>query len=323
MSISDRQNFERVERDFEDQIAFRYNRDYHNPPLMAWHAEKFVEFVKSQYRPGDRILDLGCGPASLWTILKDHLPDLGILVGVDLSPKMIEEARKLHPDGDFRVGSMFSIPSIAGEFDLVIVSSAFHHVTDKSLPQSLLEISRVMDEHGCLVGREPLLAGRVGDRGGWISAALMNLRHLVYTLTHTREYPEPDPGPAHHAYVAAEFFRIISNIFYVSKIEFRNPVSPFLARVLDNNIAEIAKILDESIQHKEGQEVHYVARKNFADIKNVQYCIENALQENKIDNISEFLAMVQAASEVIERQLNKKNIIPDSSTRESESNFKS
>lgn len=307
MTLANERNFEDREREFEDQIAFRYNRDYHEAPLMAWHSERFVDFIRGKYKPGDRVLDLGCGPASLWTELKTKLPGLGALVGVDLSPAMIDEARKLHPDGDFRVGSMFSIPAIAGEFDLVIVSSAFHHVPDDDLPQSLLEISRVMDEHGSLIGREPLVAGRVGDRGGWLAGALMNLRHLVYRLTHTREYPEPDPGPAHHAYEAAGFFKMINATFSVSKIEFRNPVSPFLSRVRNRNVAEIAKILDESIRHKEGQEVHYVAEKNFADAKDVQRCVELAIQENKIENVAEFLAMVDAASRIIEKQLDINN----------------
>jgi ubiquinone/menaquinone biosynthesis C-methylase UbiE len=303
MTLENRQIFEKRERDFEDQIAFRYNRDYHEAPLMAWYGEKFVDFIKGSYKPGDRILDLGCGPASLWSEFKRQLPDMGALVGVDLSAGMIAEARKLHPDGDFRVGSMFSIPAISGEFDLVIVSSAFHHVPDEDLPKSLLEIARVMDEHGSLVGREPLMAGRVGDRGGWLAGALMNLRHLVYRLTHTREYPEPDPGPAHHAYEAAEFFRLINNTFFVSKIEFRNPVSPFLSRVHDRNVAEIAKILDESIRHKEGQEVHYVAQRNYAEARDVERCVELAIQENRIENVAEFLAMVKAASLLIEKRL--------------------
>ncbi|MCO4089674.1 MAG: class I SAM-dependent methyltransferase [Limnohabitans sp.] len=303
MTLDSNQNFEDREREFEDQIAFRYNRDYHAAPLMAWHSEMFIAFIKSKYKRGDRILDLGCGPASLWTELKAQLPDMGALVGVDLSPAMIDEARLLHPDGDFRVGSMFSIPAIPGEFDLVIVSSAFHHVPDKELPRSLLEISRVMDEHGSLVGREPLMAGRVGDRGGWFAGALMNLRHLAYRLTHTREYPEPDPGPAHHAYAAANFFEMINATFAVSKIEFRNPVSPFLSRVQDRKIVEIAKILDESVKHKEGQEVHYVAEKNYADFQEVHRCVELAIKENKIENLAEFLAMVDAAAAIIEKHL--------------------
>jgi ubiquinone/menaquinone biosynthesis C-methylase UbiE len=296
-------DYEQKELEYENQVASRYNRDYHEAPIMQWHNDAFIEFVKRHYTPGDRVLDLGCGPASLWTLLKANLPNPGALVGVDLSPGMIEEANRVHPDGDFRVGSMFSVPSDAGEFDLVIVSSAFHHVLDSDLPLSLREISRIMSDRGLLVGREPLMAGRIGDRGGWFAGALMSLRHLAYRLTNTREYPEPDAGPAHHAYVATEFFDIIEAIFSVTDIEFRNPVSHFLSRVRDPYVAQIAKMLDESVDHKEGQEFHYATAKNrVAPDVNIGY-VRHAIEENKIENVSEFLALVDASASKIEASL--------------------
>ena len=184
-------NYEELERQYEDRIAGRYNNDYHGTPIAKWHDENFASFVAKYYTEGDRILDLGCGPASLWRALRLKLPSPGLLVGVDLSSRMIEEAKILFPHGDFRVGSMFEIPAESGSFDIVIVSSAFHHLPDERLHQALREIYRVLDEHGILIGREPLRSGRVGDRGGWISGALMALRHLSYRLTHTREYPRP------------------------------------------------------------------------------------------------------------------------------------
>jgi ubiquinone/menaquinone biosynthesis C-methylase UbiE len=296
-------DFEKKEREYEDQVASRYNRDYHEAPIMQWQNEAFVSFIGRHYKPGDRVLDLGCGPASIWGLLKEHLPAPSSLVGVDLSSGMIEEANRLEPDGDFRIGSMFSIPAGAGEFDLVIVSSAFHHVPDSELPFALKEISRVMDEHAVLVGREPLATGRVGDRGGWLAGALMNLRHLTYRVSHTREYPEPDPGPAHHAYVASEFFDIVGTMFAVTEVQFRNPVSPFLARVRDKTVSLLAKLLDESIGHKEGQEVHYAAAKNFVTGEDVQLCVRRVIEENKIQNIEEFLALIEASSRHIEDTL--------------------
>jgi ubiquinone/menaquinone biosynthesis C-methylase UbiE len=225
------------------------------------------------------------------------------LIGVDLSPGMVSEAARLFPTAEFRVGSFFEIPAVSGSFDIVIVSSAFHHIPDEALPEALAEIHRVLDEHGILVGREPLSVGRLGDRGGWLGGALMNLRHMAYRLTHTREYPEPDPGPAHHAYDANSFLDMIEQVFNPMKIEFRNPVSLFLARVRHPVVAQIAKILDESIGHREGQEIFYAARKNFAAAEDVVSCVRLALKDNNVQDISEFLALLEAASRHIEREL--------------------
>jgi SAM-dependent methyltransferase len=282
-----------------DKMAHRYNRDYHEPPIMKLHSENFVKYVAGVVKPGDRVLDLGCASASLWDLFETYLDDSVALVGVDISSKMVEEAKKNFPKGDFRVGSMMNIPAESGAFDVVIVSSAFHHIPDSALPVALEEISRVMDEHGSLIGREPLMLGRVGDRGGWLAGSLMALRHMVYRLTHTREYPEPDPGPDHHAYDPKIFLELINKQLKIVKVDFKNPVSLFISRVRHPVIAKIAILLDEVVGHKEGQEVCYVATKNFYTSEDVQNCIDKALQENQIKDMTQFLAYLSEANLVI------------------------
>jgi ubiquinone/menaquinone biosynthesis C-methylase UbiE len=296
---------ERKEREFEDQIADRYNRDYHEPPILASHSLAFVQYVAKHVKGGDRVLDLGCGAASLWGLFRNELPSNVSLTGVDLSPGMLSVAKAAFPDGEFREGSFLSIPFVAGSFDVVIVSSAFHHISDELLPGALAEIGRVLDEHGLLVGREPLDQGRLSDRGGWFAGALMNLRHLVYRLTHTREYPEPDPGPHHHAYEVNAFLAMINVSLQVTELRFKNPASFFLARSTHPLVVAIANKLDEIVGHKMGQEIHYSARKNFADSAMVVDCVRRALEENFVtkDELIEFLALVEASSKAIESEL--------------------
>lgn len=300
------------EREYENSIAHRYNRDYHDSPIMAEHSRAFADFVARCVKPGDRVLDLGCGAASLWGLWHERLPKLGSLVGIDLSPGMLEMARALFPNGDFREGSFVELPSGPGEFDVVIVSSAFHHISDALLPVCLQEVHRVLDEHGVLIGREPLMTCRLGDRGGWVAGALMHLRHLIYRLTHTREYPEPAPGPDHHAYEPEQFLGHVSKVFAICDVEFRNPASPFLARSQDSSVAKIAKYLDEEIRHREGQELHYAARKNFSTVADVHHCVQQALAQNHISNeeLAEYLPKVAAAAQVIESLLEKQQDIP-------------
>jgi ubiquinone/menaquinone biosynthesis C-methylase UbiE len=298
---------QQLEKEYEDKIADRYNRDYHEPPIMNEHSRRFVDYLSRAIKPGDRVLDLACASASLWGHFKKLLPENITLVGVDLSPKMLEEARKQFPQGDFREGSFTKIPSGAGEFDVVIVSSAFHHINDKLLPDSLMEISRVMDEHGILLGREPLLTGRLVDRGGWFSGLLMNVRHFIYHKTHTREYPEPDPGIDHHAYIALDFLNIINSKLTVENIQFSAPFSPVLGRVNNRDIATIAKYIDDSIDHREGQEIYYTARKNFVSSAQLLDCVQKTLNENKIskEELNQLSTRIAAAALVIEKIISK------------------
>lgn len=61
-------------------------------------------------RPGERILDLGCGPAAL----APHIARRGgTLVGIDRSPRLIEAARRAHRGkGRFLVGDVTALDRV-------------------------------------------------------------------------------------------------------------------------------------------------------------------------------------------------------------------
>jgi len=288
------------EIEYNDAMSRRYDADYHAYPIMKRHTRDFVKYTASYIRPGHRILDLGCASASLWSDFGECLDASVTLVGVDVSPEMLNVAREKHPQSDFRVGSMTEIPADNSEFDVVIVSSAFHHISDAQLPVALNEIHRILSEHGTLVGREPLGVGRLGDRGGSLAGALMSLRHIAYRFTDARDLPEPNPGPDHHAYDAESFLRTIESVFALTDIAFVNPVSHFLSRSKSAIVVEVAMMLDAVARHKEGQEVHYVAQKNFYGVHEHESLIDQALRENEIHDLTEFLAFLDEAGRAMQ-----------------------
>ncbi|MCC5635729.1 class I SAM-dependent methyltransferase [Nostoc sp. CHAB 5844] len=301
-------DFEEQERLYENVIASRYNRDYHSYPIMKNHDRNFASFVAQYYRQGDRVLDLGCGPASLWHLWKELLPSPDFIIGVDISEGMISECQKMYPEDNynFKVGSALDIPVESGSIDLVIVSSILHHIPDEYLPQVFQEMNRVLDEHGTIVGREPVSQGKLGDQPGWFSGALMSFRHLVYRLTHTREYPEPAIGSYHHAYVPMEFMQILKQFFSPKSLLFRHPISSLVSRCDYPLVEKIVYLLDKSLNHYGGHEFYYVATKNYTDAEDVAYCIQQELlTEFTADQKVEFMALLQKASEILEKELDK------------------
>ena len=73
-------------------------------------------------RTPDRILDLGTGTGLAARFLADRFPDATI-VGVDLSPAMLEEARRLTASGRvaYELADASALPYDDGTFDLVVL----------------------------------------------------------------------------------------------------------------------------------------------------------------------------------------------------------
>jgi ubiquinone/menaquinone biosynthesis C-methylase UbiE len=96
---------------------------------------------------GDRrpVWDFGCGPGQTTKYLKD----LGIEIsGLDLSEKMLEQARTIHPGITFRKGNIleleFQNDSIAG----VVAFYAIVHFTDEQVGTAFREVFRVLRPGG-------------------------------------------------------------------------------------------------------------------------------------------------------------------------------
>jgi len=96
---------------------------------------------------GDRrpVWDFGCGPGQTTKYLKN----LGIEIsGLDLSEKILEEARAVHPEIHFRRGNIleleFNNDSLAG----VVAFYAVVHFTEEQVGVAFREIFRVLQPGG-------------------------------------------------------------------------------------------------------------------------------------------------------------------------------
>ncbi|TCO46393.1 methyltransferase family protein [Kribbella antiqua] len=101
------------------------------------------------------VLDVGCGPGRLAALLHER----GLqVIGIDLSPSMIEIARRDHPGLDFRVGSMTDLELPDGELGGVISWWSIIHLPRDVVPQAFAEFHRVLAPGGVL-----LLGFHVGE----------------------------------------------------------------------------------------------------------------------------------------------------------------
>jgi ubiquinone/menaquinone biosynthesis C-methylase UbiE len=99
--------------------------------------------------PSDRILDLGCGTGVVACILRERLGGAATIVGFDASPAMIEKAKLLAPEMDWRGGNVTALPFDADSFDLVVCQDMLRVLPDP-VP-ALREVRRVLSPRGRLL----------------------------------------------------------------------------------------------------------------------------------------------------------------------------
>jgi len=106
-------------------------------------------------RPGERVLDLGCGSGWATRLLARLVADgpegFGQVVGVDVSDEMIRQARAASKDFEnilYVWGSAQQIPWEENFFDKMLSVESFYYYADQD--RALAEVFRVMAPHGRL-----------------------------------------------------------------------------------------------------------------------------------------------------------------------------
>lgn len=121
------------------------------PPTNAWNPELYearhsfvwqfgegvVDLLAPQ--PGEKILDLGCGPGQLTQKIAERG---AVVTGLDASPEMIAQARQNYPALRFVLQDAAAM-QFDGEFDAVFSNAALHWMLDaKAVAQAVARALR-------------------------------------------------------------------------------------------------------------------------------------------------------------------------------------
>jgi protein-L-isoaspartate(D-aspartate) O-methyltransferase len=98
-----------------------------------------------QLKPGDKVLDVGCGKGFLLYDFTQVLPGVEV-AGLDISSYAIEHAKPEIQDR-LQLGSAKALPFADNEFDLVISITTLHNLYCYDLFDALKEIERVGKRH--------------------------------------------------------------------------------------------------------------------------------------------------------------------------------
>jgi len=120
LSHEDAERFRSYERQRHDKLATTYHDFF--TPVTALAIKPLLDAVSA--RTGARLLDIATGPGSLAA----EANKLGVRpIGIDLSPGMIDLARKSYPGIDFQVADVERLPFDDRSFDAVVCNFALGH----------------------------------------------------------------------------------------------------------------------------------------------------------------------------------------------------
>ena len=131
-----------------DEISVDFDKSRSNP----WYE---FEIYRELTKPGDQVLDLGCGNGRLFQYLEEFDIDY---TGIDVSQGLLDKAkfkfRNISSLSRFRFkkGSFLEIPYKRPYFDKIFCIASFHHLPSKQYRlDALKEMKRVLNKDGKIV----------------------------------------------------------------------------------------------------------------------------------------------------------------------------
>ena len=141
-----RPRYGRAIRDYYEDLWERLPAEL-DPPSF----ERRLHFLLGEVRPGDRVLDVGCGTGDFTAAMARAGADA---IGVDVAEAALRRARSRHPGVEFRLVPLDGpLPFEDGSFELVWASEVIEHVADTA--RWLSEVRRVLAPGGRLLVTTP------------------------------------------------------------------------------------------------------------------------------------------------------------------------
>jgi ubiquinone/menaquinone biosynthesis C-methylase UbiE len=119
-------------------------------PAMREHTADLARI-----RPGESILEVGCGTGELTQRARARAGPRAVVCGIDAATEMIGVARRKAARAglgiDYRVAAIEALPFADASFDVVLSSVMMHHLPDDLKRQGLSEVRRVLKPGGRLL----------------------------------------------------------------------------------------------------------------------------------------------------------------------------
>lgn len=174
----------------KEQTQQNYDRMSRWYDLFAGSEKKFTETGLQILgaKAEERVLEIGFGTGHSLITLARQVGETGLVVGVELSPGMIEVARKrIQAKSPERSAQMIQgdgtlLPFVSNSFDVVFLSFTLELFSEAEIPVVLNECHRVLKHEGRLgvvsLAKRDVLACRLYERGHERWPAMLDCRPI-------------------------------------------------------------------------------------------------------------------------------------------------
>jgi ubiquinone/menaquinone biosynthesis C-methylase UbiE len=135
-------------------LGYTWLTGLYDPVLRATMREATFKsrlVAQAELRPGHRVLDIGCGTATLTIEIKRSQPEADV-VGLDGDPEVLRRAAAKVATAGLTIaldhGFSDRLPYPDASFDRVLTSLLLHHLTAETKRRTLAEIHRVLRPGG-------------------------------------------------------------------------------------------------------------------------------------------------------------------------------
>ncbi|HVH69954.1 MAG TPA: methyltransferase domain-containing protein [Candidatus Dormibacteraeota bacterium] len=138
--LSDYQSsYDRIAEEYATRIA----GELAHKPLDRMLLDEFAVRLKG----AGRVCELGCGPGHVARYSHDRVVDI---FGIDLSPGMLEQARKLNAAIEFQQGNMLALDVENGAWAAIVAFYSIVHIPKADILQAFREMFRALKPGGLL-----------------------------------------------------------------------------------------------------------------------------------------------------------------------------
>ena len=129
-----------------NKSAIKFQDKFMHMDLYNDSYDKFCSLIK---KDSANIFEIACGPGNITKYLLTKRPDFKIL-GIDLSPKMIELAKINNPTAEFQLMDCRQIGQISKKYDAIVCGFCMPYLSKEECAQLISDSSKLLNPNGLI-----------------------------------------------------------------------------------------------------------------------------------------------------------------------------